>query len=93
MAIRAYQAQTELTQIVLNFYRNKENGIPNTVAEPEILKIKGELAIDDEYLQGKINAGLQKINQGDKQGACADFNFVKYMGSDKANDLLAKHCN
>ncbi|RZL32469.1 MAG: energy transducer TonB, partial [Pedobacter sp.] len=29
----------------------------------------------------------------DKQGACEDFIFVKYMGSKRADDLLLKHCN
>lgn len=93
MAIRAYKAETELTNVVLNFYRNKENGKYSAEDEPKILKIKAELQIDDDYLESKINAGLKKLKQGDKQGACADFNFVKYMGSDKASALLAKHCN
>lgn len=93
MAIRAYKVQTELTNVVLNFYRNKEKGIFNEQEEPKMAKLKTELGIDDDYLEGKINAGLKKMRQGDKQGACIDFNFVKYMGSDKADALLAKHCN
>ena len=93
MAIRAYKADKELTNIVLNFYHNKEKGKYNAVDEIKILKLKAELEIDDEYLQSKINAGLKKIKQGDKQGACDDFNFVKYMGSDKADALLSRYCN
>ena len=93
MAIRAYKAEKELTNVILNFYRGKENGKYNVEDEPKILKLKVELEIDDDYLQGKINAGLKKIKQGDKQGACDDFNFVKYMGSDKADALLSKYCN
>lgn len=93
MAISAYKVQTELTNVILNFYRNKEKGIFNAQEEPKISKFKIELGIDDDYLQSKINAGLKKVKQGDKQGACDDFNFVKYMGSDKADSLLSKHCN
>ena len=93
MAIRAYKAEKELTNVILNFYRGKEKGKYSAEDEPKILKLKVELEIDDDYLQGKINAGLKKIKQGDKQGACDDFNFVKYMGSDKADTFLSKHCN
>ncbi len=93
MAIKAYKAEDELTNVVLNFYRNKEKGIHNAEDESKILALKAELEINDEYLENKLNAGLKKIKQGDKQGACIDFNFVKYMGSDKANALLAKYCN
>ena len=92
MAIRAYKVETELTNIVLNFYRNKEKGVYNAEEEPKILNLKTELGIDDDFLEGKINAGLKKVRQGDKQGACTDFNFVKYMGSDKADVLLSKYC-
>lgn len=93
MAIRAYTAQNELTNVILNFYRQKEKGIYNAEDEPKISKLKAELGVDDDYLDDKIKAGLKKVKQGDKQGACADFNFVKYMGSNKADELLSKHCN
>ncbi|SFG56978.1 TonB family protein [Pedobacter insulae] len=93
MAIRAYKAETELTNVVMSYYKRKEKG--NTTEEEEltVLKIKSDLGINEEYLEEKISAGLKKIKQGDRDGACVDFNFVKYMGSDKANDQLAKYCN
>jgi len=93
MAIRAYKAETELINVILNFYRSKEKGTYTAEDELKILKLKSELGIDDEYLEAKINVGLEKVNQGNKQGACDDFKFVKYMGSDKANALLSKYCN
>lgn len=93
MATRAYKIETELINVIFNFYRNKEKGRYNVNEEPKILSIKSELAIDDEYLDRRVSAGLKKLKQGDKQGACVDFNFVKYMGSDKADALLAKYCN
>ncbi len=93
MAIRAYKVETELINVIQNFYRSKEKGIYDAPEEPKILKLKEELGIDDEYLDRRVTAGLKKLRQGDKQGACTDFNFVKYMGSDKADTLLAKNCN
>jgi TonB family protein len=91
-AIAAYRAEEELASVVINFYKNKEKGSFKAEDEAKILRIKNELEITDEYLANKIESGLKKIKQGDKQGACEDFNFVKYMGSDAANELLAKYC-
>jgi TonB family protein len=76
-----------------SFYKNKEKGTFKPEDELKVLDIKNELAITDEYLDARIESGLKKIKQGDKQGACEDFNFVKYMGSTKANEMLAKYCN
>lgn len=92
LAIKAYKDEEELTNVVLNFYRNKEKGNFKQEDEIKILQIKADLGIDDEYLDARVNSGLKKQKQGDMQGACEDFKFVKYMGSDKANDWLLKFC-
>lgn len=92
-AIKAYKDQEELTNVVANFYRNKEKGAYKREDEGKILKIKNDLGIDEDYLQHRIEAGLKKYKQGDKQGACEDFNFVKYMGSTQAEKWLTKYCN
>lgn len=89
-AIRSYQAEEGLTNSVINFYKNIDQAKPGQ--EVQIIAIKNQLGIDDEYLDDRIKMGLKKIKQGDKQGACEDFNFVKYMGSKKADDYLAKYC-
>ncbi|RZL33987.1 MAG: energy transducer TonB, partial [Pedobacter sp.] len=91
-AIKVYKDEEELTKVVTNYYQNKEKGTAKLEDEARVLLIKNQLGIDDEYLGERIDAGLKKIKQGDKQGACEDFNFVKYMGSDKANDWLTKYC-
>lgn len=93
MAIKAYKDDEALTQVVTNFYKNKEKGTVNDADEAKILVIKRDLGIDDAYLEEVIATGQKKLKQGDKQGACKDFTFVKYMGSDKADQLLAKYCN
>eukprot|EP01012_Entosiphon_sulcatum_P060162 TRINITY_DN84971_c0_g1_i1.p1 TRINITY_DN84971_c0_g1~~TRINITY_DN84971_c0_g1_i1.p1 ORF type:complete len:213 (-),score=12.74 TRINITY_DN84971_c0_g1_i1:531-1136(-) len=89
-AIRSYQAEEGLTNSVINFYKNIDQAKPGQ--EVQIIGIKNQLGIDDEYLDDRIKMGLKKIKQGDKQGACEDFNFVKYMGSKMADEYLAKYC-
>lgn len=89
-AIRNYQAEEGLTNSVINFYKNIDQAKPGQ--EIQIMAIKRQLGIDDEYLNDRINMGLKKIKQGDKQGACEDFLFVKHMGSKLADDYLAKYC-
>ncbi len=93
MAINAYKNEEELFNVVQNYYRNIENGtVKNNDDEGRILTLKAELGVDDEYLDAKISSGLKKYNQGDKQGACKEFIFIKYMGSKKADDYIAKYC-
>lgn len=92
LAVKAYKDEQELINVVLNFYRNKEKGNYKPEDLPKISRIKSELGIDEDYLENRINAGLRKYKQGDKLGACEEFNFVKYMGSKKADEQLAKYC-
>jgi TonB family protein len=92
LAIRGYKDQEELKYVIMDFYRNKEKGISKPEDEVKIRRLKAEIGIDEDYLDDKIETALKKYKQGDKQGACKDFNFVKYMGSDKANDWLFKYC-
>lgn len=92
-AVEAYQSRTGLTNAVLNFYRNKPSGKFTRAEEDRITALKASLGYDDEYLEKRLEDGRKKLKQKDKQGACEDFLFVKYMGSDKADELLAAHCN
>ncbi|MBB4109165.1 TonB family protein [Pedobacter zeae] len=89
-SIRSYQAEEALTNSVINFYKNIDQAKPGQ--EAQIIAIKNQLGIDDEYLDDRVKMGLKKIKQGDKQGACEDFTFVKYMGSKKADEYLAQYC-
>lgn len=89
-SIVAYEAEEGLTNAVINFYKNKNQATPEQ--ETQILAIKAQLGIDDEYFADVIKTALKKIKQGDKQGACEDFNLVKNLGSDKADEYLSKYC-
>jgi len=88
--IIAFEAEEGLTNAVINFYKNKAQAKPGQ--EAQILAIKSQLGIDDAYMDEVIEMALKKIKQGDKEGACEDFNLVKNLGSDKADDYLAKYC-
>jgi TonB family protein len=92
LAIQSYKNQEELLHVVTNFYKAKEKGSFKKEDEQKVISIKNELGIDDEYLDDRIDAGLKKYKQGDKVGACDEFNFVKYMGSEKADEFISKYC-
>jgi len=91
-AIAAYKANQGLTDAITNFYRNKAQGKYNEAEEKKVTALKTELGYDEDYLNKKIEEGRKKLKQKDRQGACEDFLFVKYMGSPLADDLLAEYC-
>ncbi|MBB6274788.1 hypothetical protein HDF26_005270 [Pedobacter cryoconitis] len=91
-AIAAYKANEGLTDVITNFYRNKAQGNYNEADEGRIVALRQELGYDDAYLEKIIAQGQRKLKQKDKQGACEDFLFVKYMGSALADELLEKYC-
>jgi TonB family protein len=91
-AILAYRSNEALTSSILNFYKNKEKGTYRQEEESRFIALKNELGYDDAYFKERISDGLKKLKQKDRQGACEDFLFVKYMGSDLADEMLAKYC-
>lgn len=91
-AILAYKSNEALVNSIQNFYKNKERGTYKEAEEQRFVALKNELGYDDEYFNARIKDGLKKLKQKDKQGACEDFLFVKYMGSDLANEMLEKYC-
>ena len=91
-AIAVYKANEGLTDAILNFYRNKAAGKYDPSEESRITSLKKELGYDDDFQHEKIREGEKKLKQKDRQGACEDFLFVKYMGSSLADDLLQKYC-
>lgn len=91
-AILAYRSNAALSNSILNFYRNKEKGTYKKEEEARFMALRNELGYDDEYFKERIRDGLKKLKQKDRQGACEDFLFVKYMGSDLADEMLAEYC-
>ncbi len=91
-AITAYKAREALADAVTNYYKNKYLGKADASKEPEILALKKQLGFDDEYADEVVNQANQKLKQGDSEGACEDWNFVRNIGSNKADAQLAKYC-
>ena len=92
-AIETYKTNVGMTDAVLNFYRHKATGKFTADEERRIQALKASLGYDQEYMKMRINDGLKKLKQKDKQGACEDFIFVKNMGYDLADEQIAKYCN
>jgi TonB family protein len=92
-AIEIYKTNVGMTDAVLNFYKHKASGKFTADEERRILALKTSLGYDEEYMKMRINDGLKKLKQKDKQGACEDFLFVKNMGYDLADEQIAKYCN
>ncbi|MGY4383221.1 TonB family protein [Pedobacter sp. UYP24] len=92
LAISAYKANTDLTNTILNYYRDKEVGKKPGIGESKVAELKAALGYDDNYVSQRLQDGKKKLKQGDLQGACEEFNFIKYIGSDISKDLLAKYC-
>lgn len=92
-AIETYKTNIGMTDAVLNFYRHKATGKFTADEERRIEALKASLGYDEEYMKMRINDGLKKLKQKDKQGACEDFMFVKNMGYDLADEQIAQYCN
>ncbi|RQO67760.1 energy transducer TonB [Pedobacter sp. KBW06] len=91
-AIANYKSSEGMTNAVLNFYKNKDSVKYKPEEEARILRLKAELGYDEAYLKERINDGQRKLKQKDQQGACEDFLFVKHMGSNLADELIAQYC-
>lgn len=91
-AIAAYQSQQALTDAILNFYKKKGTEKDYTAEEVRINQLKKDLGYDEAYMKERVEAGEKKWKEGDAQGACEEFMFVKNMGFNLADDLIKKYC-
>lgn len=91
-AITAYKAREALVDAVTNYYKNKFLGKADASKETEILALKKQLGLDDDYADEVVDQANKKLKQGDREGACEDWNFVRNIGSNKADAMLAKYC-
>lgn len=91
-AINAYRAQEELTGAITNFYAKRQDGNYSAEDEQKILHLKEQLGYDDEFIDNLIQQARKKLKQGDKEGACEDLQFVRKLGSNKADDLIEASC-
>jgi TonB family protein len=91
-AIELYRNRLALENVVTNYYRNQYEGKINQQNEIEIINIKNDLGFDDKFINDKMREAKQKFKQGDKEGACESWYFVKYIGSNAANEMIAENC-
>lgn len=92
-AIAAYNGREGLKNVVYNYYAAKLKGQHNPADESRIEDIKLQLGFDKKYLDRLLKQAQQKLKQGDKEGACEDFQIIKLLGSDLSEHFIIKHCN
>lgn len=92
-AIEAYKAREALVAAVTNYYSNKYQGKADTTKEDQIIALKEQLGFDDDFAGRIVKQANRKLKEGDKEGACEDWLFVRNIGSSKADDMLAKYCH
>ncbi|QQL49025.1 TonB family protein [Mucilaginibacter ginkgonis] len=91
-AIANYKAQEQLQDAITNYYKNKYQGKGDPNVEKQITALKIQLGYDDSFINDLLDQANQKFKQGDKAGACKDWNFIRNIGSDKADSFIAKNC-
>jgi TonB family protein len=92
-AIEAYKARQGLVDAITNYYSNKYQGKADTTKEDQIIALKEQLGLDDEFADRIIKQANRKLKEGDNEGACEDWLFVRNIGSSKADNMLAKYCH
>lgn len=92
LAIANYISNSALTDVILNFYKNRGTVGYKPEDEARFARLKEELGYDEVYFGERIKDGKRKLKQKDFQGACEDFMFVKNMGSNLADQLIAQYC-
>ena len=91
-SIDAYKAREGLTNAVLNFYDNKSSGQYEREDEAEIEELKAQLGYNEKFISRTLRQANQKLKQGDRQGACEDYHFIRGIGSDRADKLISQNC-
>ncbi|GAB2701227.1 hypothetical protein GCM10027037_27950 [Mucilaginibacter koreensis] len=91
-AINNYLARQELQNAVTNYYKNKYLGKADTTKQPEIDRLKKQLGFDDDFITDVLQQAEEKQRQGDSEGACETWQFIRNIGSNRADDMIAKYC-
>jgi TonB family protein len=91
-AIIAYNNEQNLEDAVTSYYAAKYSGKVDTTHEAAIISLKRQLGYDDNFINDVLEQAKEKLNQGDKKAACHDWNFIRNIGSDKADKFIAQYC-
>jgi TonB family protein len=91
-AITAYKNRQLLEDEVTNYYKAKYQGKVDTTHEADIITLKKLLGFDDKFIGDLLEQANEKFHQGDTDGACHDWTFIKNIGSNQADQMLSKYC-
>ncbi|HEY1009464.1 TonB family protein [Daejeonella sp. JGW-45] len=91
-AISAYHARVGMNDAIFNFYDKKALGTYDQADEARIQDLKAQLGYDEKFIERLLKLAQRKLKQGDKEGACEDFQTVRRLGSDVAAGMIAQHC-
>jgi TonB family protein len=92
LAIENYKVQQREQDVITAYYINKYAGKADVGNEAAIINLKKQLGFNDEYISEVLDDADQKLKQGDTAAACHDWTFIRNIGSDRADALLAKYC-
>ncbi len=92
-AVQDYQNRQALENAVTNYYINKYQGKADLSKEPAIIALKKQLGFDDELIYDLLGQANEKLKQGDADSACTTWNFIRNIGSDKADSYIQKYCS
>ena len=91
-AITAYKNRQLLEDEATNYYKAKYQGKGDTTHEAEITNLKKILGFDDKFISDVLEQANEKFQQGDNDGACRDWTFIRNIGSNQADQMLFKYC-
>ncbi len=91
-AIMAYQTRQALENTVTNYYQNRIVGKVNTENEQQITRLKVDLGFDKELVAEKMAEAKEMLKQGNTKEACKALNFIKNIGFNDADDMIAENC-
>jgi hypothetical protein len=91
-AINTYHARLGMNSAIFNFYDKKMKGSYDPADEAGIIALKAQLGYDDKYIDRLLKQALRKLKQGDRQGACEDFQTIRRLGSDKSAEMIEQSC-
>lgn len=91
-AIQAYRNRKDLESVVTTYYKNKYLGKADSASESKIVKLKEQLELNDEFIDEMLNSATSKLKQGDTEGACASWQFIRNIGSNRADEFIEKYC-
>ncbi|WP_462266954.1 energy transducer TonB family protein [Mucilaginibacter sp.] len=91
-AIQNYQLRQEQENAVTNYYKNKYAGKADTSRQAYIDRLKTQLGYDEDFITNVLEQADARQRQGDKEGACETWQFIRNIGSNRADQFIARYC-